>query len=489
MSGLEFLGAFFLYWVALIASMRATIVKRWLPLFVLGYVVFLILDFHYLCAWQRLLLTSVGLLLTLKAARRIDSSSLKAMHGIAPAHCRSERLSTPPGNCGHARSGMQPANLLMGEILYMTVWPGFDFDALTRRVTTNEDGASFVSGYVCFWLGIFLSLASAMMPVSATLKSWLGIFAILFIVHFGYAVMLGCLMRSFGFAVRPLFDRPELATSLRDFWSRRWNKAFVGMNKEIFVPWFSRRMRSKQALWATFLLSGLLHDLAISYSAGSGFGLPTLYFLIQAAGISVEKSQRKFFFKHLILSRLWTYCWILVPLPLLFTQAFRMQFILPLVQHLANMLSGLSPVAVLSLAIWLAGIGHFCTLIAGLQVPFKFHWKEELARLSRFNQKIMLNYAGYVGLMIVSFGFLTLKLHKEFLYGDKVCVNLAGLIAIFWIVRLCVDFFCFRHDDWPRGPEFVIGHAFLVSLFFAMAGVYSYIVIINCFQLGLKPCL
>jgi alginate O-acetyltransferase complex protein AlgI len=369
----------------------------------------------------------------------------------------------------------------------MTLWPGFDFDALTKRVKTNEDGGAFVGGYVSFWLGLFVLAGAAMLPISVTAKSWLGLFAMLLMLHFGYAVMLGCLMRSIGFNLRPLFDRPELASSLRDFWSHRWNTAFVEMNKRIFIPWLARHIGVKRALLATFLVSGLLHDLAISYPAGSGFGFPTLYFVIQALGISIEKRQRQFFSRHRFLSRLWTYGWVLLPLPLLFTQAFRMQFIMPIVQQVTNMLSSLSPVAVLSLALWLAGIGHFCTLFAGLQVPFKFNWKEELSRLSRFNQKIMLNYAGYVGMMIVAFGYLTLKLHNEFLYGDKICINLAGLIAIFWIVRLCVDFFYFHHDDWPKGPEFVIGHTCLVSLFLAMASVYSYIVIINCFHIGLRP--
>jgi alginate O-acetyltransferase complex protein AlgI len=133
----------------------------------------------------------------------------------------------------------------------------------------------------------------------------------------------------------------------------------------------------------------------------------------------------------------------------------------------------------LSLALWLAGIGHFCILGASFQVPSRLGWKEDLAKLTPFNRKLMWVYAGTTLLTITAFGALTLFLHYEILHGDRAALALSAFIAVFWTTRIMVDFTYFHHSGWPSGAQFVAGHVMLTSLFVALASTYWAVLIWN----------
>jgi hypothetical protein len=119
----------------------------------------------------------------------------------------------------------------------------------------------------------------------------------------------------------------------------------------------------------------------------------------------------------------------------------------------------------MSLALWLAGAGHFVVLIASFQVPYRLGWKEDLAKLTSFNRKLMWVHGGFAVYTIISFGVLTLVLHDEMLRGERAGVALAAFIGIYWLMRVVVDFTYYEHADWPKGREFVLGHALLTLLF------------------------
>ena len=133
-------------------------------------------------------------------------------------------------------------------------------------------------------------------------------------------------------------------------------------------------------------------------------------------------------------------------------------------------------ITILGLALWLAGIGHFCILGASFQVPARLGWKEDLAKLTPFNRKLMWTYGGFTVFTIVAFGVLTLGLHDAFLNGDPAAVALAAFIATYWAARIGVDALYFQHADWPRGRRFVFGHILLTGLFLALVVTYVSVV-------------
>ena len=122
------------------------------------------------------------------------------------------------------------------------------------------------------------------------------------------------------------------------------------------------------------------------------------------------------------------------------------------------------------LVLWLAGIGHFCVLIASFQVPSRLHWREDLKQLTPFNRKLMWVYGGFTVFTIVAFGTLTLALHAELLRGERAALALALFIGVYWTLRIAVEFFYYDLADWPRGRGMVAGRILLTLLFFCLAG-------------------
>ncbi len=125
----------------------------------------------------------------------------------------------------------------------------------------------------------------------------------------------------------------------------------------------------------------------------------------------------------------------------------------------------------LSLGLFVAGITHFGVLLAGVQAPKQLNWAEEVPRMSRFNQKILIVYYLFTGVTIVMFGSLTLYLRDEILDKDPVASLLALAIGVWWTARILVDIFIFDHKDWPEGKKYIVGHVVLTSGFVGMAGV------------------
>lgn len=101
-----------------------------------------------------------------------------------------------------------------------------------------------------------------------------------------------------GAAGRPvlgLLDRPFRATSLSDFWARRWNRLIQRHLDEGFFRPVLRRGHPMLALFLTFFASGVLHLFCLANAGPPATQLRVgaqimAFFLAHAAGVAIERA-------------------------------------------------------------------------------------------------------------------------------------------------------------------------------------------------------
>jgi hypothetical protein len=169
---------------------------------------------------------------------------------------------------------------------------------------------------------------------------WIGMLGLIFTLHFGGFSLLSWAWRRAGVAALPIMNVPLASTSLGEFWGKRWNRAFADIARRFIFRPLTKPLGTTLAGGAVFLVSGLVHESVISLPAGGGWGGPTLYFVLQAVGIALEKSSAG---RTIGLGRGWTgRTWMLlftaVPIPVLFHRPFVERIIVPMFQQIHAML-------------------------------------------------------------------------------------------------------------------------------------------------------
>jgi hypothetical protein len=199
--------------------------------------------------------------------------------------------------------GMQPRQFLVGQRTAA--------DAPIPTVAGFVVNA--VTGAALLWL------VPRFLPVGTpwAIRFWIALVGFGFLSLVARFDLWALIFRAMGFAVEKLWDCPLAATTLGDFWGRRWNRIVPGFLREVvFLP-VARRAGAKVALLAVFLYSGLYHE-GVSFMAGSGYGGPTLYFLLQCLGVAIEniRRARRLLRGRLWLARAWTLAVVVLPVRL-----------------------------------------------------------------------------------------------------------------------------------------------------------------------------
>jgi hypothetical protein len=179
------------------------------------------------------------------------------------------------------------------SVAYLFLWPGMDARRFLALSHLSEKPAlsSWAWALAKTTFGAGLVWGVARLAGQGLLAGWIGMVGFIFLLHFGIFAALALFWQRQGIYAPPLMNCPIVAASLSDFWGKRWNSGFRDIVFGIFFIRLARRFGTTAAAIITFLVSGLIHELVITFPAGAGYGLPTLYFTLQGAALLVERSR------------------------------------------------------------------------------------------------------------------------------------------------------------------------------------------------------
>jgi hypothetical protein len=178
---------------------------------------------------------------------------------------------------------------------YLLLWTGMDAEAFFGKSPRTEQPRwtewTWATGQMAAGAWLLVRLAPRLAVSHPLVAGWVAMTGLVSVLHFGVSQLLSLGWRAAGTSAQHIMHKPVFARSLADFWGRRWNLAFRDLaHRFVFQPLIGR-VGPAWAMTAVFFVSGLVHDAVISVAARAGWGLPTLYFLIQAGAALVERSR------------------------------------------------------------------------------------------------------------------------------------------------------------------------------------------------------
>jgi alginate O-acetyltransferase complex protein AlgI len=190
------------------------------------------------------------------------------------------------------RQNLHPAR--WRRLAYLFAYTGMNAAGfLDKKKTSPQPRAvEWLAALAKIFSGVILlyGITRHLLPVHPWSAGWTGMVGIILILHFGLFHCLALVWQNCGVNAIPLMQSPLRATSLAEFWGRRWNTGFKELSLQFLFRPLQRRANIATTTLLVFGVSGLVHDLVISLPARGGYGLPTLYFLIQGGGLISERT-------------------------------------------------------------------------------------------------------------------------------------------------------------------------------------------------------
>ena len=126
----------------------------------------------------------------------------------------------------------------------------------------------------------------------------------------------------------------------------------------------------------------------------------------------------------------------------------------------------------LSLLLCICGAVHFGIFVAATLVPIVLDWRNELTKLDPLLRQLVWTYGAFIAMTIVGFGIVSILFAEDLASGAWLARAVCGFIAVFWTVRLVLQFFVFDPKPYLTNWFLVTGSYCLTIAFILNSIVY-----------------
>uniref|UniRef100_A0A1J3JLM2 long-chain-alcohol O-fatty-acyltransferase n=1 Tax=Noccaea caerulescens TaxID=107243 RepID=A0A1J3JLM2_NOCCA len=190
-----------------------------------------------------------------------------------------------------------PLSLNLLQFICLTCFP---VEKLQENPKSQPSPTKWNFAIKCALLGVLLhvlkykqNLPSILFWVLQPFYMYLPLEITLTLIKSLFTIILGC-------ELKPVFDEPYLATSLQDFWGRRWNLVISSILWSCIYAPIRGIFKGNPGLakfigvFMTFLVSGLIHELLrLCTSRTPPSGGITLFYVLQGVCTAVEVTVKR----------------------------------------------------------------------------------------------------------------------------------------------------------------------------------------------------
>ena len=116
----------------------------------------------------------------------------------------------------------------------------------------------------------------------------------------------------------------------------------------------------------------------------------------------------------------------------------------------------------------LAGVVMASLVVVNLMVPGRFHWREEMSRLSLVNRQIFQAHSVFLVLTLALFSALLLTCGPALLEPTRLSRAVLSGLTIFWGLRMVMQW-------WFYSPLIWRGHRFNTVMHYTFSVVWVYV--------------